>query len=278
LILQAYGWIVGRTEDRGLGETAIAIRNVSKSYRGGARPALDGVTLDVAAGAFVVLIGASGSGKTSLLKLINRLAEPDAGSIAVFGEEIAAADPVRLRWRIGYVFQGVGLFPHLTVAENIGITPSLLGWDTRAIAARVEEMLDLVRLGRDFGPRLPATLSGGQAQRVGVARALAAKPRIMLMDEPFGAVDPIVRDALASDYRTLHDALGLTTILVTHDVTEALLLADTIAVLDQGRVIETGAPAALMADSRHAKVRELMAMPRRQAERIGAFAAGAGVP
>jgi osmoprotectant transport system ATP-binding protein len=257
-----------------LHESAIAIRNVSKTYKSATRPVLDGVSLDVEKGEFLALIGASGSGKTTLLKLINRLAEPSAGSVATFSKEVTAADPVQLRRRIGYVFQGVGLFPHLTVAENIGITPVLLGWESAAIAARVDEMLDLVRLGRGIGPRLPATLSGGQAQRVGVARALAAKPGIMLMDEPFGAVDPIVRDALARDFRVLHDSLGLTTIMVTHDVTEALLLADRIAVLDAGRLIAKGTPAQLMAGSGDAKVRELMAMPRRQAERIAAVSAG----
>lgn len=249
-------------------EPAIAVDAVSKSYDGGSTFALDGVTLDVARGEFLVLVGLSGSGKTTLLKLINRLLEPSRGRIAVDGADVADTDPVQLRRRIGYVFQGVGLFPHLTVAENIGITPDLLGWDAMDVAMRVDEMLDLVRLPREIARRMPATLSGGQAQRVGVARALAARPAIMLMDEPFGAVDPITRDGLAADYRAVHDALGVTTMMVTHDVTEALLLADRIAVLDAGRLIAVDRPPALMADSGEPKVRALMAMPLRQAERI----------
>lgn len=253
-------------------DAAIALAGVWKSYDGGASFALQDVSLSVAKGELTALVGASGSGKTSLLKLVNRLIEPTRGLVSVLGQDVAAADPVQLRRRIGYVFQDIGLFPHLTVAENVGITPALLGWDRERIAARVAELLDLVRLPRDFGGRRPATLSGGQAQRVGVARALAAQPEVMLMDEPFGAVDPIARDALSRDYRALHDALGLTTMIVTHDVTEALLLADRIAILDAGRIVESGSPRALMAESRHATVRALMAMPRLQAERIGAFA------
>jgi osmoprotectant transport system ATP-binding protein len=255
-----------------LDHPAIALTGIAKSYDRGARYALRDVSLAIAKGEFVALVGASGSGKTSLLKLINRLIEPTRGSVFVLGQDVSAADPVQLRRRIGYVFQGVGLFPHLTVVENIGITPALLGWDRERIAARTAELLDLVRLPRDFRDRMPATLSGGQAQRVGVARALAARPDIMLMDEPFGAVDPITRDALSRDYRALHEALGLTTLMVTHDVTEALLLADRIAILDAGRIAALGTPHALMAESHHATVRALMAMPRRQAERIGAFA------
>jgi osmoprotectant transport system ATP-binding protein len=182
---------------------------------------------------------------------------------------------VQLRRRIGYVFQGVGLFPHLTVAENIGITLRLLGWDKAAISARVAEMLDLVRLPRQLAERLPATLSGGQAQRVGVARALAARPSIMLMDEPFGAVDPITRDSLARDYTTLHDTLGLTTVMVTHDVLEAVLLADRIAVMEAGEIVESGPTQTMLAEAKRESVRALMAMPRRQAERVSALTAGA---
>jgi len=176
------------------------------------------------------------------------------------------------------VFQGVGLFPHLSVAENIAVTLGLLGWDRGAMDARVREMLDLVRLPRDLALRLPATLSGGQSQRVGVARALAAKPSIMLMDEPFGAVDPITRDALARDYRSLHDALGLTTVMVTHDVLEAVLLADRIAVMEEGELVETGPTQNLLAHAKRPSVRALMDMPRRQAERIGALTASSASP
>jgi osmoprotectant transport system ATP-binding protein len=232
------------------------------------------VTLEIAEREFLVLIGTSGGGKTTLLKLINRLVEPTKGDVRVDGVNIAEGDAVQLRRRIGYVFQSVGLFPHLTVAENIGVTLRLLGWDKAAVAARVTEMLDLVRLPHDLAERLPATLSGGQAQRVGVARALAARPSIMLMDEPFGAVDPVTRDGLARDYRALHDALGLTTVMVTHDVLEAVLLADRIAVLEAGEIVESGPTQTMLADAKTESVRALMAMPRRQAERVSALTAG----
>jgi|SRR5579871_2179794 len=255
-------------------QSAIEIADVWKSY--GAKDfALRRVTLEIARREFLGLIGTSGGGKTTLLKLINRLVEPTKGSVRVDGVNVAETDAVQLRRRIGYVFQGVGLFPHLTVAENIGVTLRLLGWDKPAIGARVTEMLDLVRLPRELTERLPATLSGGQAQRVGVARALAARPSIMLMDEPFGAVDPITRDSLARDYRALHDALGLTTVMVTHDVLEAVLLADRIAVMEAGEIVESGPTQTLLADAKMESVRALMAMPRRQAERVSALTAGA---
>jgi osmoprotectant transport system ATP-binding protein len=257
-------------------EQAIEIRDAWKTYDGGASFAVRGITLGVKRGEFLALIGTSGSGKTTLLKLINRLIEPTRGLIAVDGADATALDPVQLRRRIGYVFQGVGLFPHLSVAENVAITLRLLGWEKPAIDARVAEMLDLVRLPRELGPRLPATLSGGQSQRVGVARALASKPRIVLMDEPFGAVDPITRDALARDYLRLHDELGLTTVMVTHDVLEAVLLADRIAVMEGGELVETGTTQELLAHPKTDSVRELMDMPRRQADRVRALAAAPG--
>ncbi len=179
-----------------------------------------------------------------------------------------AADPVRLRRRIGYVFQSGGLFPHISVADNIGITPKLLGTPAAEIAARVDELLDLVRLDRaQYRDRFPHELSGGQRQRVGVARALAAQPRIVLMDEPFGALDPLTRDALGDDYRALHRKLGLTTVMITHDMTEAILLADRIAVMRAGRLLAQGTPAELSA-SADAYVGELLRTPRRQAERL----------
>jgi osmoprotectant transport system ATP-binding protein len=252
---------------------AIDIRDAWKSYDGGTHFALQGVTLAVARREFLALIGTSGSGKTTLLKLINRLVEPTRGTVEVDGKSVAGGEPAHLRRRIGYVFQGVGLFPHMTVAQNIAVTLRLLRWDRRTIATRVHELLELVRLPQDLAGRFPATLSGGQSQRVGVARALAAKPSIVLMDEPFGAVDPITRDALARDYRALHDELGLTTVMVTHDVLEAVLLADRIAVMEDGELVESGPTAALLANAQRSSVRALMDMPRRQAERIGALTA-----
>lgn len=252
-------------------DITIALRGVSKSYDGGKSFAVRDVSFDVLAGAFVALIGTSGSGKTTLLKMINRLQEPTSGQILVDGDDVLAHDPVGLRRCIGYVFQGVGLFPHMTVRENIGVTPKLLGWERSAIATRVDELLDLVRLPRSLAARFPGTLSGGQAQRVGVARALAARPHIMLMDEPFGAVDQTTRDALSRDYRDLHDSLGLTTVMVTHDVLEAVLLADCIAIVTDGRIVESGTPHALLSGAKEPYARELMAMPRRQAERVRAL-------
>jgi len=257
------------------GSFAISIRNASKTYSERDAFALRDVSLDVRNGEFLAVVGESGSGKTTLLKLINRLVEPTAGEIQVAGHDAKAIDPIHLRRSIGYVFQEVGLFPHLTIAENIAITPRLLGWDKPTIAERVRELLDLVRLPQDLAERFPATLSGGQRQRVGLARAIAARPEIVLMDEPFGAVDAITREGLASDYRTLHDRLKLTTILITHDVVEAVLLADRIAVMREGVILEQGAPQQLLIHASHDYVRELMAMPRQQAERVGALTAGA---
>ncbi len=254
--------------------SAIAFDSVSKSYGGGGRKVLDDVSLAVGEQEFLAVVGPSGSGKTTLLRLINRLIDPTEGTVRVTGEDVRVVDPIVLRRRIGYVFQGVGLFPHMTVAENIGITPRLLGQDTAAIARRVDELIELVRLDRaTHGRRFPHELSGGERQRVGVARALAASPRIILMDEPFGALDPLTRDALAQDYRALHDALGLTTVMITHDMMEALLLADRIAVMRDGRVIADGTPNTMMAHTGDDFVSELMQTPRRQADRLNALRA-----
>ena len=245
----------------------ISFQHVSKSFKGDVL-AVDDVSLDIAEGEFVTIVGGSGSGKTTLLRLANRLIDPSGGRVTVAGEDIAAADPIGLRRRIGYVFQSGGLFPHLDVAGNIGITPKLLGLPAAEIAARVDELLDLVRLDRaQHRNRFPHELSGGQRQRVGVARALAAKPRIVLMDEPFGALDPLTRDALGDDYRALHTQLGLTTIMITHDMTEAILLADRVAVMRSGRLLAQGTPTEL-AHSTDPYVGELLGTPRRQARRL----------
>ena len=241
----------------------------------GGRRVLNGISLAVAEREFLAILGPSGAGKTTLLRLINRLAEASDGVVRVEGEDVRAVDPIGLRRRIGYVFQNIGLFPHMTVAENIAITPRLLGWDDAARAARVDELIDLIRLDRaKHRNRLPHELSGGERQRVGVARALAARPRIVLMDEPFGALDPLTRDALGRDVRGLHDKLGLTTVMITHDALEAVLLATRIVVVRDGRVIADGTPHALMSETGDAYVRELMQTPRRQAERLGELIAG----
>jgi len=252
----------------------IAFAHVGKSFDGGrgAKPvlAVDDVSLEVAEGEFLAIVGGSGSGKTTLLRLANRLIDADSGSITIEGEDVRAADPVQLRRRIGYVFQSGGLFPHMSVADNIGITPKLQGIPATEIASRVDELLDLVRLERgQHRDRLPQELSGGQRQRVSVARALAARPRIVLMDEPFGALDPLTRDALGDDYRALHQRLRLTTVMITHDMAEAVLLADRIAVMRAGRLLAQGTPAELAA-SQDPYVGELLRTPRRQAERLHA--------
>jgi osmoprotectant transport system ATP-binding protein len=252
---------------------AIELVGVAKDY--GGQRAVGPVSLSIPRGQFCALLGGSGSGKTTTLKLINALIAPDAGEVRIEGAPIGAEPAHLLRRRIGYVFQEVGLFPHMSVAQNIAVGPRLALWEAPRIAARTAELLDLVALPAAIGQRLPAELSGGQRQRVGVARALAAGPAIMLMDEPFGALDPVTRDALGGDYRALHDQLGLTTVMVTHDVMEALLLADRIVVLDQGRVIADGTPSALLAEHPDPVVRALMETPRRQAQRVGALA-GAG--
>jgi osmoprotectant transport system ATP-binding protein len=262
-----------RDPHRGGMDAAIALTGVVKRY-GAGKPALDGVSLTVAAREFLAVVGGSGSGKTTLLRLINRLSDPSAGEVRVRGADVRTLDPIVLRRGIGYVFQGIGLFPHLTVAENIAITPRLLGWDRARQQARAAELLGLVRLDPAYATRFPHELSGGERQRVGVARALAAHPDIVLMDEPFGALDPLTRDALGQDYRRMHDDLGLTSVMITHDVLEALLFADRIVVLQQGDLIADGPPTTLIAHP-HPYVRELMATPRRQAERLGAFLGGA---
>ncbi len=252
-------------------DEAIAFENVTKRL-GDGPPALDGVSLAIRAREFLAIVGPSGSGKTTLLRLINRLTDPSAGVVRVNGEDVQAVDAVALRRRIGYVFQGIGLFPHMTVAENIAITPKLLGWDDARMASRVDELIRLVRLDGDkHRDRFPNELSGGEGQRVGVARALAAEPKIMLMDEPFGALDPLTRDALGEDYRRLHGELGLTTVMVTHDMLEAVLLADRIVVLRDGHIVADGTPDRLLNGAQNDYVRELMAAPRRQAERLRAL-------
>jgi osmoprotectant transport system ATP-binding protein len=254
----------------------IELIGVAKSFDGGRSHALCDVTLRIERGSFVALVGTSGSGKTTAMKMINRLLDPDRGQVRFEGAAVERLDAPALRRGIGYVFQGIGLFPHMTIAENIGITPQLLGWPKPEIDGRVMELLDLVELPRSYAARFPLALSGGQRQRAGVARAIAARPRVMLMDEPFGALDPVTRDALGNAYRALHDRLGMTTVMVTHDVQEAVLLADRIVVMSAGRIAADDTPGVLLAGHASAEVSALMAMPRRQAERIGMLLASSG--
>ncbi len=244
----------------------IELLEVSKHHAG--RPALQGVSLSIAAGSFVALVGPSGSGKTTLLKTINGLVTPDHGTIRIDGRTLDPRLATETRRHIGYVFQEVGLFPHMTVAENIWLVPSLLGTPRSDRDPRISELLELVALPPDTASRYPRALSGGQAQRVGFARALAARPAIMLMDEPFGALDPVTRDDLGHAYRSLHERLGLTSLLVTHDMAEALLLADRVVVLDAGRITAVMTPVELMANSDNIAVHAMMEVPRKQAERL----------
>jgi osmoprotectant transport system ATP-binding protein len=251
---------------------AIVLDKVSKTY--GGQTVLHETSLEIAKGRFVALVGGSGAGKTTLLKLMNGLSTPTSGRVLLDGVDIAATPGPELRRGIGYVFQEIGLFPHMTVAENIGVTPDLLGWPAEKIAARVDELLALVALPRAVAGRAPSQLSGGQRQRVGVARALAANPSILLMDEPFGALDPVTRVALADDVRALHDQLGLTTVMVTHDVGEALLLADEVVVMANGWALAHAPPRELLAGHPDAVVADLIAAPKKQAERLAELARG----
>jgi osmoprotectant transport system ATP-binding protein len=251
----------------------ITLEDVSKTYASSASPAVRHVSLTVPAESLLVLLGESGCGKTTTLKMVNRLIEPSSGRITVGGDDILRIDPIELRRHIGYVFQGIGLFPHLDVAANVATVPRLLGWPAAAIDARIDELLERVGLPpAEFRARYPRELSGGQQQRVGVARALAASPKVLLMDEPFGALDPITRDELQRQLKELQASLGLTIVLVTHDVTEALLLADSIAVMKEGVVLGHDAPSRLVAEPPHEYVRALMEMPKRQAAKVAGMA------
>ncbi len=248
----------------------IALSHVRTTYAG--RSVLDDLSLTIERGAFVALVGQSGAGKTTLLKTINRLVEIESGSIVVDGQDVAALPVADLRRNIGYVFQAIGLFPHLTVAENIWLVPRLQGHDRKGRSARIAELLELVSLPADIMDRRPAQLSGGQAQRVGFARALAADPAIMLMDEPFGALDPVTRSELGQAYRQLHDRMGLTSILVTHDLGEALLLADRVIVLEAGRVLADMPPQALLHYRDNAQINAMIDVVRAQSSRIAQMA------
>ncbi len=217
---------------------------VSKYFAG--KAAVSELTLDIAEGDFTVLVGTSGSGKSTTLKMINRLIEHDRGMIHFAGEEIRRFKPQTLRRRMGYAIQSIGLFPHWTVERNIATVPALLGWPAARIRQRVSELLALLSLDDDLRLRYPHQLSGGQQQRVGVARALAADPEVLLMDEPFGALDPVTRAALQQEISRIHQLSGRTIVLVTHDIDEALALADKLVLMDKGRVIQQGTPLELL--------------------------------
>lgn len=220
------------------GGARILLDGVTKSYGAGSAPAVDDITMEIPAGEIVMLVGPSGCGKTTTMKMINRLIEPTSGRILIGDDDVTRRDPDKLRRHIGYVIQGAGLFPHFTVGDNIAIVPKLLKWDKKRIAERVDELLDLVSLDpAQYRDRYPRELSGGQQQRVGVARALAADPPVLLMDEPFGAVDPITRQRLQDELLRLQEDLRKTIVFVTHDFDEAVKLGDRIAILQAGSKI-----------------------------------------
>ncbi len=254
----------------------IQVRGLTRLFAG--RPAVADVSFEVEAGQLLALVGGSGSGKTTTLKMINRLVEPDAGRVTIDARDTATLEPHLLRRSIGYVFQGIGLFPHMTVAENVAVPLRLLRWPRERIAARVSELLALVELDDSFAARLPAALSGGQQQRIGVARALAASPRVMLLDEPFGALDPLTRDRLQRSFDELRRRLSLTAVFVTHDVAEALVLADRIGVMRDGRLVQTGTPQELASSPADDEVARLIDTPRRHARLVAQRLGDAGPP
>jgi osmoprotectant transport system ATP-binding protein len=239
----------------------IVLDGVSRTY--GARAVVDDVSFTVPRGAITAVVGRSGSGKSTLLRMINRLVVPSAGRVLVDGQDVAQAQGPALRRHIGYVIQGVGLFPHWTVRDNVATVPRLLGWAAHDIDRRVNELLELVGLPHQFADRYPRALSGGEQQRVGVARALAAGPPVLLMDEPFGALDPLIRSKAQNDLLALRARLGTTIVLVTHDLDEALRLGDRIAVLEAGRLLQEGAPRDLLRAPASAPVAALVEGNRR---------------
>lgn len=240
----------------------IEIDNISKTYDG--LPVVDDVTMTIQPHTICAVVGTSGSGKTTLVRMINKLVVPSTGTIRIDGEDIASKPAYQLRRQIGYAIQGHGLFPHRTVAQNIGTVPKLLGWDAKRIRARVDELLELFQLEPgEYRDRMPGALSGGQQQRVGVARALAAGPNILLMDEPFGALDPLIRAKAQEDLLTIQRRFGTTIVLVTHDMEEAIHLGDTIAVLDKGKLLQVASPQEIIAHPASPFVAELIGTAER---------------
>jgi osmoprotectant transport system ATP-binding protein len=239
----------------------IELTNVRKVY-GDGTVAVDDVSFEVPRGETVTLVGPSGCGKTTTMTMVNRLTELTEGDIRIDGESILDADPIELRRNIGYVIQEIGLFEHMTIAENISIVPDLRGWDDDRKQARVEELLDLIQLPQDVADQYPANLSGGQRQRVGVARAMAAEPEIILMDEPFGALDPITRDELQDEFLDIQQKLDTTIMFVTHDIDEALKMGDRVAVLRDGELVQYDTPEDLLGKPKNAFVESFIGEDR----------------
>jgi len=241
----------------------IEIAALTKRFAGATHPAIDQLTLSVPEGEVCVLIGPSGCGKTTTMRIVNRMIEPDSGTVTVNGRNVMDVDPVTLRRHIGYVIQQIGLFPHWTIAENVATVPKLLGWDAGKIAARVDELLSLV--GMDpavYRDRFPRELSGGQKQRVGVARALAADPPVMLMDEPFGAIDPITRARLQDEFLRILHGLRKTIVFVTHDIDEAIRMGDRIAIMKEGALIQYDTPETILSAPANAFVEAFVGADR----------------
>ncbi len=249
----------------------LRVEGLTKRYTGDVLAA-DNVSLAAAAGERIAIVGESGCGKTTTLKAINRLIEPGAGTILFQGRDVMSLDAHDLRRKIGWVMQGDGLFPHLTAARNIALTPRLLKWEPARIAARIDDLLELVRLDpADFRDRLPHQMSGGQRQRIAIARALAAEPPLLLLDEAFSALDPVTRAGLQDDFVALQKRLQFAAVMVTHDMAEALLLADRILVMKDGRVVQTGTPSDLVNRPDDPYVTELLAAPAKQARAVAAL-------
>jgi osmoprotectant transport system ATP-binding protein len=255
----------------------ITLDRLSKTFANSAQPAVDGLSLTIATGEICVLIGPSGCGKTTTMRMINRMVEPDSGRIEVGGRDVMQIDPVELRRSIGYVIQQVGLFPHMTIGENIATVPKMLGWDAPRIARRVDELLALVHMEPAlYRERFPRELSGGQKQRVGVARALAADPPVMLMDEPFGAIDPITRTLLQDEFLRILRELGKTIVFVTHDIDEAIRMGSRIAILRAGKLVQYDTPERILARPADAFVQAFVGEDR-SLKRLSLLTAGAYV-
>lgn len=250
-----------------MAQTAIEFQNVTKQFDNASLPSVDRVSLTIEEGEFITILGSSGSGKTTLLKMVNRLYEPTEGKIILFGEDISTVDVVKVRRRIGYVIQQVGLFPHMTIAENISVVPRLLKWEKNRTEERVDELLNLVGLlPEEFKHRYPAQLSGGQQQRVGLARALAVNPKIMLLDEPFGAIDAITRMKLQDELLRIHGELKRTFLFVTHDINEAFKLGGRVIVMNEGRVSQFDTPERIVRQPADEFVASLIRSARGQEE------------
>lgn len=245
--------------------TAVEFKSVTKRFPKAGYDAVSNVSLEIYDGEIVVILGTSGCGKTTLLKMVNRIYEPDSGEILFYGNSINKINPVALRRKIGYVIQQVGLFPHMTIAENIATVPKILGWEKEKVKNRVNELLELVELSpKEFSRRYPKQLSGGQQQKVGLARALAADPALMLLDEPFGAIDAITRRNLQSELIKIHKKYGKTFIFVTHDIHEAFRLADRILIMNEGTVQQFSSPAEIRSNPANEFVRQLVSSVEEQ--------------